>query len=155
MATDMLPTDDTHTTYRTQGVDGAVYTLRNHGMDSLADRLAFLDGLAADGPDEDTIDPQSAFAFVDFLLSSHTPYTPDIGISPGGSIQAVWHSRGHIMSADFVDDTIVFAVVADGWSSRGVAYTHDCVNPPRHLDCFMSGLFDPSEPAAVLAGQHV
>lgn len=66
-------------------------------------RIAYLDGLAADDPDEPPVSLESLQKFAAFVVTRrHLPY-PLIGLTPDGFIEAVWDtSDGDMLTVDFL-----------------------------------------------------
>ncbi len=66
-------------------------------------RITYLDGLAADDPDEPPISLESLQRFAVFVVTRrHLPY-PLIGLTPDGFIEAVWDtSDGDMLTMDFL-----------------------------------------------------
>lgn len=102
--------------------EDVIALIRRFGLESTADRLAYLDKLAEDDPEEEHFGLESLRRFAAFVLDRHLP-PPKIGISPGGLVHAVWCVTDGILSMDFLPSGKVrFAAVVqdEKWSTRGV-----------------------------------
>lgn len=102
--------------------EGLIALVGRFGLDSTAERLAYLDKLAEDDPEEEYMELESLRRFAVFVLGRHLP-APKIGISPGGLVHAAWWASDGILSMDFLPSGQVrFAAVLHGdeWDARGV-----------------------------------
>lgn len=102
--------------------ENVIALVRYFGLDSTANRLAYLDKLAEDDPEEEYIGLESLRRFANFVLARHLP-TPKIGISPGGLAHAAWWAPDGILSMDFLPSgKIRFAAVLQDaeWDVRGI-----------------------------------
>lgn len=102
--------------------EDVIALIRRFGLESTANRLTYLDGLAEDDPEEEHFVLESLRRFAVFVLDRHLP-SPKIGISPGGLVHAVWWVPDGVLSMDFLPSGKVrfAAVLRDGeWSTRGV-----------------------------------
>ena len=102
--------------------EDVIALIRRFGLESTANRLTYLDGLAEDDPEEEHFVLESLRRFAVFVLDRHLP-PPKIGISPGGLVHAVWWVPDGVLSMDFLPSGKVrfAAVLRDGeWSTRGV-----------------------------------
>ena len=96
--------------------------VRHFGLESTAKRLAYLDKLADDDPEEEHFGLESLRRFAVFVLDRRLP-PPKIGIGPGGLVHAVWRAPDGVLSMDFLPSgkVIFAAVLQDGeWDARGV-----------------------------------
>lgn len=96
--------------------------LRIFGLDSTADRLARLDKLAGDDPQEETVMLESLRRFAVFALGGRLP-GPSIGVSSEGLVHAAWWADDGILSMDFLPsgDVRFSAILQDiRWSAKGV-----------------------------------
>ena len=102
--------------------EDVIALIRRFGLESTANRLTYLDGLAEDDSEEEHFVLESLRRFAVFVLDRHLP-SPKIGISPGGLVHAVWWVPDGVLSMDFLPSGKVrfAAVLRDGeWSTRGV-----------------------------------
>lgn len=109
--------------------EGVIAAVRHFGLDSTANRLAYLDNLVEEDPSVEIIEIESLRRFAVFILDRYLPL-PKIGISPGGLVQAVWLIPDGILSMDFLPyDKVRFtAVLQDGkWSTRGILSPHHMI----------------------------
>ena len=66
-------------------------------------RITYLDGLAADDPDEPAVSLESLQKFAVFVVTRHHLPYPLIGLTPDGFIEAVWDtSDGDMLTMDFL-----------------------------------------------------
>ena len=96
--------------------------LRIFGLDSTADRLARLDALAEDDPQEEAIVLESLRRFAIFALGGRLP-GPSIGVSSEGLVHAAWWADDGILSMDFLPSGhIRFSAILQDvrWSAKGV-----------------------------------
>ena len=96
--------------------------VRISGLNSTADRLAYLDMLARDDPEEETIELESLRRFAVFALGRHLP-GPKIGVSSEGLIHTAWWVDNGILSMDFLPSgEIRFSAILQDvqWSAKGV-----------------------------------
>ena len=96
--------------------------LKYSGLNSTADRLAYLDGLAEDDPEEEFIKQESMHRFAIFMLGGHLP-APGTGISPGGLVHAEWRVSNGLLSMDFYpSEKIRFVAILKNskWKTMGM-----------------------------------
>ena len=74
--------------------DLIIEELRKSGLNAVADRLSWLQQLAADDPDERPMDVDSLRELAAFLVSERRLPHPQIGVSPDGLAQAEWRLPG-------------------------------------------------------------
>lgn len=120
--------------------EDVIAAVRHFGLDSTANRLAYLDKLVEEDPEEEVIEMESLRRFAVFMLDRHLPL-PKIGISPGGLVQAVWLIPDGILSMDFLPyDKVRFtAVLQDGkWSTRGILPPHRMI---EEIEPFRKALY--------------
>ena len=67
-----------------------VDTLRSHGLNELAARLAHLGGMIADDPEEPDLVIESLRSFADFFMQTDRLPLPEIGADPEGLVEAEW-----------------------------------------------------------------
>ena len=67
-----------------------VDTLRSHGLNEVAARLAHLGALIADDPDEPDLVIESLQSFTDFFMQTDWLPLPEIGADPEGFVEAEW-----------------------------------------------------------------
>lgn len=75
-------------------MDLIIKELRKSGLGEVADRLSYLQQLAADDPDERPMNVDSLRELAAFLLSERRLPHPQIGVSPDGLAQAEWRLPG-------------------------------------------------------------
>ena len=67
-----------------------VDTLRSHGLNEMAARLAHLGALITDDPDELDLVFESLRSFADFLIQEERLTVPEVGAGPEGFLEAEW-----------------------------------------------------------------
>lgn len=83
-----------------------IASLRQAGLDMVADRLGYLQSLVEDDPDEPPIVLESLRQMALFLVSERQLGDPQIGVSPDGLMGAQWRTDD--------DDLIAMEFLADG-----------------------------------------
>ena len=82
--------------------------LRESGLERSADRLGYLQRLADEDPDEDTIGIASLRHLTSFLMDQRHLGQPDIGVSPDGVALAQWRVTGNgILAMEFLDSGLI------------------------------------------------
>ena len=82
--------------------------LRESGLERSADRLDYLQRLADEDPDEDTIGIASLRHLTSFLMDQRHLGHPDIGVSPDGVALAQWRVTGNgILAMEFLDSGLI------------------------------------------------
>ena len=80
-----------------------VAVIEQVGMDSVADRISHLYGLANDDPSEVPIRLESLQRFALFIMGRQHLPRPRIGVNPDGVAQAVWRiSEGGVLAMNFL-----------------------------------------------------
>ena len=83
-----------------------IASLRQAGLDMVADRLGYLQSLVEDDPDEPPIALESLRQMALFLVSERQLGDPQIGVSPDGLMGAQWRTDD--------DDLVAMEFLADG-----------------------------------------
>ena len=83
-----------------------IASLRQAGLDKVADRIGYLQSLVEDDPDEPPIALESLRQMALFLVSERQLGDPQIGVSPDGLMGAQWRTDD--------DDLVVMEFLADG-----------------------------------------
>ncbi len=78
-----------------------VDALRSHGLNEVAARLAHLEAMIADEPDEPDLVIESLRSFADFFMQTDQLPVPEIGAGPEGFLEAEWRipPGGEMMAA--------------------------------------------------------
>ena len=88
--------------------------LRLVGLDSVADRLSYLESLADEDPDEPSILLESLQYLALFLTSERHLGNPQIGVSPDGLLGAQWRAENDdVVAMEFLTDSLIrFAAIS-------------------------------------------
>ena len=88
----------------TKSCKDVVAIMGQGGVDPrITKRIAYLDGLAADDPDEPPVSLESLQRFAAFVVTRRHLLYPLIGLTPDGFIEAVWDtSDGDMLTMDFL-----------------------------------------------------
>ena len=106
------------------GVIEIVEMVRSSGWGRIADRIAYLNELAANDLDGQCIDLESLRRFAEFIIHAQVPY-PQIGIDADGYVHAEWRNGKSIFDIEFLPSGIADYVSADpqqghgSWSPNG------------------------------------
>ena len=95
--------------------------LREFGLEQSADRLGYLQALAEEDPDEDSIAIASLRHLTSFLVDERHLGQPEIGVSPDGVALAQWRVIGNgILAMEFLGSGLIrFAGTSGPGSHRG------------------------------------
>ena len=112
-----------------------VAVIEQVGMDSVADRISYLYGLANDDPNEVPIQLESLQRFALFIMGRQHLPRPRIGVNPDGIAQAVWRiSEGGVLAMNFLPaGDIRFAVILRSSESKSIQRSISGVLPPDRV----------------------
>lgn len=93
---------------------GILRLLRLFGLESIADRLAYLQGLALDDPDEQPMEIDSLRELAIFLMEERQLSNPELTISPTGLAQAEWRvGKSGLLAMEFQPTGLIrFAAIS-------------------------------------------
>ena len=111
-------------------IDGAtsieeiVAILEMSGLDSIAARICYLQGLPDEDPDEPPLQFDSLRALATFLLGEQQLGSPQIGVNPDGLAQAEWRvdERG-ILAMEFLPSGLIRFAAVSAPAGSGVERT--------------------------------
>ena len=91
-----------------------IAVLKFHGLDAIADRLEYLQGLVADDPDEQPMSIDSMRELAYFLMSEQQLPQPQIAIGPEGLAQIEWRvGETGILAMEFLPYNLIrFAAIS-------------------------------------------
>ena len=100
--------------------EDVITLLRLYGLGKVADRLSYLQSLAAEDPDEQPMALHSMRELAYFLMSERQLPGPEIAISPDGLAQIEWRvGETGVLAMEFLPDELIrFAAVSASARSK-------------------------------------